>query len=44
MSDINFNNIKFKNKRDTLANWTNNNPVLLKGELAIVEDTGGGGS
>ena len=25
------------NKIDTYANWTNNNPVLLKGEIAIVD-------
>jgi len=30
--------IKVKNKRDTLANWTKNNPILLDGELAIVID------
>jgi len=31
-------NIKVKNKRDTLANWTSNNPTPLNGELAIVDD------
>ena len=32
---------RIKQRRDTVANWTNNNPVLLKGEIAIVEDTDG---
>lgn len=32
---------RVKNRRDTAANWTKNNPVLLKGEIAIVEDTDG---
>lgn len=32
---------RIKQRRDTVDNWTNNNPVLLKGEIAIVEDTDG---
>lgn len=28
---------RIKNKCDTYANWTEKNPVLLKGEIAIVE-------
>ena len=32
---------RIKQRRDTVANWTTNNPVLLKGEIAIVEDTDG---
>ena len=32
---------RIKQRRDTVANWTKNNPVLLKGEIAIVEDTDG---
>lgn len=32
---------RIKQRRDTVANWTQNNPVLLKGEIAIVEDTDG---
>lgn len=30
-------NTRIRLKYDTLANWTSNNPVLLAGELAIVE-------
>ncbi len=29
-------NTRIKNKQDTFANWTSENPVLLEGELAIV--------
>lgn len=32
---------RIKQRRDTADNWTRNNPVLLKGEIAIVEDTDG---
>lgn len=32
---------RIKQRRDTVDNWTRNNPVLLKGEIAIVEDTDG---
>ncbi len=32
---------RIKQRRDTIASWTKNNPVLLKGEIAIVEDTDG---
>lgn len=30
-------NTRIQQKYDTYANWTTNNPVLLKGEIAIVE-------
>ena len=30
-------NTRIKHKKDTEANWTTNNPVLLDGEIAIVE-------
>lgn len=30
-------NVRVQNKKDTLENWTTNNPVLLNGEIAIVE-------
>ena len=30
-----FNNVRLQLKYDTLANWTTNNPVLLKGEIAF---------
>lgn len=30
-------NTRIKLKYDTYANWTSANPILLKGELAIVE-------
>ena len=29
-------------KRDTSANWTNNNPVILNGEIIIVDTANGG--
>ena len=32
-----FNKVRVKNKRDTAANWERNNPVLLNGELIIVD-------
>lgn len=34
-------NTRIKNKRDTEANWTSKNPVLLNGEIAIVDTTSG---
>lgn len=34
-------NTRVKNKRDTEANWTSKNPVLLNGEIAIVDTTSG---
>lgn len=40
MSEKNF-NTRIKNKRDTSANWTANNPVLLNGELIIVDTADG---
>ena len=30
-------NTRIKLKYDTYANWTSTNPILLKGELAVVE-------
>lgn len=33
-------NARQKQRIDTAANWLQNNPVLLKGELAIESDTG----
>lgn len=32
---------RIRQKRDTAANWTNNNPVLLNGELIVVETSAG---
>lgn len=29
---------RIRHKRDTLSNWTNKNPLLLNGEIVIVED------
>lgn len=34
-------NTRIKNKRDTSANWTSKNPVLLDGELIIVDTASG---
>lgn len=34
-------NTRIKNKRDTSANWTSKNPVLLNGELIIVDTASG---
>lgn len=34
-------NTRIRQKRDTAANWTNNNPVLLNGELIVVETSTG---
>ena len=36
MADKNL-STRIKQKYDTIANWTSNNPVLLEGEVAIVE-------
>ncbi len=30
----------FRNKRDTLANWETNNPILGPGVIAVIEETG----
>lgn len=35
-------NIKIKNRKDTSANWTSKNPVLLDGEIIIVYTDAGG--
>ena len=34
-------NVRVQNKRDTVANWESNNPILLKGEIAIVQALNG---
>lgn len=34
-------NTRIKNKRDTSANWESKNPVLLNGEIAIVDTASG---
>ena len=34
-------NARVRNKRDTSANWTANNPVLLNGEIIIVDTASG---
>ena len=34
-------NTRIKLKRDTSANWTSNNPVLLNGEIIIVDTAEG---
>ena len=36
-----FTNVRIQNKRDTAANWETNNPVLLNGELIIVDTNAG---
>ena len=36
-----FTNVRIQNKRDTAARWENNNPVLLNGELIIVDTNAG---
>lgn len=35
-------NVRIKHKRDTSANWTSKNPVLLNGEIVIVDTDAGG--
>lgn len=34
-------NVRVQNKRDTVTNWETNNPILLKGEMAIVQALNG---
>lgn len=34
-------NTRIRNKRDTVANWEANNPVLLDGELIVVDTEDG---
>lgn len=41
MADKTINNVKIRHRRDTSANWTTNNPVLLSGELIIVDTEAG---
>ena len=36
-----FTKVRIQNKRDTSANWETNNPVLLNGELIIVDTNAG---
>lgn len=33
-----YSNVRISHRADTLANWQANNPVLLKGEPAVVTD------
>lgn len=40
MSEKNL-SVRLKQRCDTVANWEANNPVLLKGEIAVVEGTDG---
>ena len=37
MADKTFTSLRLKNKFDTLTNWTTNDPVLLAGEIALVD-------
>ena len=37
MAEKTFTSLRLKNKFDTLTNWTTNNPVLLAGEIALVD-------
>lgn len=34
-------NVRIQNKRDTASNWETNNPVLLSGELIVVDTDAG---
>ena len=34
-------NTRVKHKRDTSTNWTSNNPVLLDGEIILVDTANG---
>ena len=40
MSSKQFNG-RIRNKRDTSSNWTTNNPVLLDGEIILVDTADG---
>ena len=40
MSSKQFNG-RIRNKRDTASNWTTNNPVLLDGEIILVDTADG---
>ena len=33
-------NVRLKHKKDTAANWNSKNPVLLDGEIVLVDDNG----
>ena len=37
MADKTFTSLRLKNKYDTYTNWTTNDPVLLAGEIALVD-------
>lgn len=41
ISDDNTYNVRIKHKRDTSANWTTQNPVLLDGEIIVVNTDNG---
>lgn len=34
-------NMRVKNKRDSVSNWTDKNPILLDGEVVVVDSTDG---
>lgn len=34
-------NTRVKNKRDSVSNWTDKNPILLDGEVVVVDSTDG---
>lgn len=34
-------NTRVRNKRDTASNWTANNPILLDGEIILVDTSDG---
>lgn len=36
-----FNKVRIQTKRDTASNWEKNNPVLLSGEMIIVDTNAG---
>ena len=36
-------NTRVKNKRDSVSNWTDKNPILLDGEVVVVDSTDGEG-
>lgn len=39
MENKNLPNVRFRQLRDTLANWITNDPVILQGELVIISDS-----
>lgn len=38
---INYINARIKNKRDTASNFESNNPILLNGEIVVIDDDTG---